>query len=74
MDLPSNSQNILFVPYDFRDSSRYFCQSDEITASLIFDRHRITKLVNIDDINVDSWIDTIQEIMNYALSFEEDIL
>ncbi|MGM8741962.1 hypothetical protein ACS6I7_14945 [Enterobacter hormaechei subsp. xiangfangensis] len=74
MDLPSNSQNILFVPYDFRDSNRYFCQNDEITASLIFDRHRIIKLISIDDINIDSWIDTIQGIMDYALSFEEDII
>ncbi|MEL0578074.1 hypothetical protein AAGW04_19995 [Pectobacterium aroidearum] len=74
MDLPSNSQNILFVPYDFRDSNRYFCQNDEITASLIFDRHRIIKLINIDDINIGSWIGTIQGIMDYALSFEEDII
>lgn len=74
MDLPSNSQNILFVPYDFRDSNRYFCQNDEITASLIFDRHRIIKLINIDDINIGSWIGTIQEIIDSALSFEEDII
>ncbi|MEM8275587.1 hypothetical protein Q4R63_00625, partial [Morganella morganii] len=51
IDLPYNAQNILFVPYDFRDSNRYFCQNDEITASLIFDRHRIIKLISMDDIN-----------------------
>ncbi|EOU8887096.1 hypothetical protein ACN0AB_004767 [Escherichia coli] len=74
MDLPSNAQNILFVPYDFRDSNRYFCQNDEITASLIFDRHRIIKLIDINDINIGAWVETIQRIIDYALSFEEDII
>ncbi|MEM8279127.1 hypothetical protein Q4R63_18805, partial [Morganella morganii] len=72
--LPYNAQNILFVPYDFRDSNRYFCQNDEITASLIFDRHRIIKLISMDDINVGSQMDTVREIMDYVLSFEEDII
>lgn len=74
MDLPSNSQNILFVPYDFRDTNRYFCQYDEITASIIFDRHRIIKLINLNDINHHPWTEVIQGVMDYALSFEEDIV
>lgn len=74
MDLPSNAQNILFVPYDFRDCNRYFCQSDEITASIIFDRHRIINLININDIYHSTWIEPIQEIIDYTLSFEEDII
>lgn len=73
-DLPDNAQNVLFVPFDFRDADRNFCQNDEITASLIFDRHRIIRLIDIDDINNDILSSSFQEVINYALTFEEDIV
>ncbi|MDE9432678.1 hypothetical protein [Xenorhabdus bovienii] len=74
IDLPDNSQNVLFVPYDFRDFDRNFCQSNEITASIIFDRHRILNLVSYDDIVHDSLGNTFQSIIDYTLDYEEDIV
>lgn len=74
VDLPSNAQNVLFVPYDFRDSGRFFCQNDELTASLVFDRHRIINLIDYKDINREPWMTKIQGVVDYSLSFEEDII
>ncbi|EPJ0400374.1 hypothetical protein ACTBCG_002542 [Providencia rettgeri] len=73
-DLPDNAQNMLFVPFDFRDADRNFCQNDEITASLIFDRHRIIMLVDVNDMVSDILSANFQEIIAYALDFEEDIV
>lgn len=74
LDLPSNSQNILFVPYDFRDARRYFCQNDELTASIIFDRLRILRLICIQDVCVGNWENIFNEIIEYSLSYQEDII
>ncbi|HHH2114901.1 TPA: hypothetical protein ACPZUT_000231 [Yersinia enterocolitica] len=73
-DLPDNTQNILFVPFDFRDSDRNFCQNDEITASIIFDRHRMIKLIDLNDMYNDVLNDSFQEVISCALAFEEDII
>ncbi|WP_392562727.1 hypothetical protein RHO12_04380 [Orbus sturtevantii] len=75
IDLPSNAQNILFVPYDFRDSNRCFCQHGEITASIIFDRHRIIKLVNYSYIADDEIMgEQFEKIIHATLNFKEDII
>lgn len=74
IDLPSNAQNVLFVPYDFRDSSRLFCQDDEITASLVFDRHRILGLINYQDIVNKSWDKDIDDLIERVKLYQEDII
>lgn len=74
VDLPDNSQNILFVPYDFRNFERKFCQGGEITASLVFDRYRMLNLIAHDDISNDMVYESFQSIMDYVCDFEEDII
>lgn len=74
IDLPYSAQNVLFVPYDFRNYERLFCQNDEITASLIFDRHRIIKLVDQQLLLTDSIGVQFRDAVGYSLNYIEDIV
>ncbi|MFQ2321127.1 hypothetical protein ACK32P_10605 [Aeromonas dhakensis] len=74
IDLPANTQNVLFVPYDFRDFERNFSESGEITSSLIFDRYRMLSLIKVDDFYNGDVRDTISDIIEYISNQEEDIV
>ncbi|QHI59247.1 hypothetical protein [Enterobacter hormaechei] len=74
IDLPYSAQNVLFVPYDFRNYQRLFCQNGEITASLIFDRHRILKLVDSEVLLADPLGENFRAVVDYSLRYIEDII
>ncbi|MER2497059.1 hypothetical protein ABS858_13255 [Vibrio neptunius] len=74
IDIPDNTQNVLFVPYDFRDAERYFSEPGEITASLVFDRHRILTLVEPNEVFSGKVGKELKNYIETAVEFEEDIV
>ena len=74
LNLPRNVQNLLFVPFDFRDENRNFSEKGEITSELIFDRHRLMNLIDPDVIFNDDLGVLFQSKINASIDFEEDIV
>lgn len=74
INIPDNTQNVLFVPYDLRDNERLFEEDGEITACLVFDRLRIISLVN----EVAIWSSEkgadFRETIEEAILFEDDLV
>ncbi|XQF94089.1 hypothetical protein ACOBV9_22405 (plasmid) [Pseudoalteromonas espejiana] len=73
-NLPQNTQNVLFIPFDFRDNERYFSEPGEITASMVFDRHRILNLIDYSEVFSGEHGTNYRDIINYAVDYEEDIV
>lgn len=75
IDLPNNCQNVLFIPYDIRDFERNFDHSGELTASIVFDRYRMLKLIDYSNIESDHHLQSLfNSIMQSALEYKEDII
>lgn len=75
IDLPNNCQNVLFIPYDIRDFQRNFVHRGELTSSIVFDRYRMLKLIDYQNIQTDPIIGPLYcSIMESALAYKEDIV
>lgn len=74
IDLPSNTQNVLFVPYDFRDFERNFSENGEITSPIIFDRYRMLSFIEFEDFYSGDIRTTIDNIFEAVSNYEEDII
>lgn len=74
INIPENAQNVLFVPYDFRDTDRDFNETTAITAALIFDRQRILNLIDAGGIWQSTLGQSLREAVDVAIAYEEDIV
>lgn len=75
LNISDTSLNSLFVPYDMRDIERRYDEEGEITASIVFDRHRIMSLITDESLVWQSergaeFLQVIEE----AICFEEDLV
>lgn len=72
--LRGNNVDVIFVPYDARRGNRDFQDTVKLTASLVFDRFRIFGLLTHGDTD---WIYKCKDIVNLinrAVSYQEDLV
>lgn len=66
--------NVLFVPFDFRDSARHFTSASNITATMLFDRFRIVRLLKPEELFPDGHDDALRTAITRIIETEEDIV
>lgn len=74
LHLTTTPLNVLYVPFDFRDSGRQFSENFLITSDLVFDRHRLIKLLNPEMVFSGELGNKFKLCIQAAIDFEESIV
>lgn len=74
INLATAPLNVLYVPFDFRDSERQFSENYLITSDLIFDRYRLIKLLTPDVVFDGELGIKFKSHIESAIEFEEDLV
>ncbi len=74
LDIETKSLNTLYVPYDMRDYARNIKEWTRITTDILFDRHRMLKLLKPERLFSGELGLEFKQLIQSAVEFEEGIL
>lgn len=74
LDIETTSLNTLYVPYDMRDYERNIKEWTRVTTDILFDRHRMFKLLIPERLFSGELGVEFKQLIQSAVDFEESIL
>jgi hypothetical protein len=74
LNIETTPLNVLYVPYDMRDSDRNIRDWTLVTTDLLFDRHRMLQLLNPDQLFSGELGTEFKQLIESAVELEVDIL
>jgi len=74
LEIDTTSLTILYVPYDMRDCERNIQERTSVTTDILFDRHRMLKLLKPELLFSGELGVAFKQLIESAVEFEEGIL
>lgn len=74
MDIETKPLNVLFVPFDMRDTDRNIKEWTSVTSDILFDRYRMLELLRPEELFFGELGVEFKELIVSAVNYEEDIL
>lgn len=74
LDIETSLLNVLYVPFDMRDVDRNIKEWTLVTTDILFDRHRLLELLEPRELFSGTIGESFKEIIESAVSYEEDIV
>lgn len=71
LDIEHTLLNCLYVPFDMRDNDRNICEWTIVTTDVLFDRHRMLKLIKPVELFSGSLGGNFKDLILSAVDFEE---
>ncbi|MEW4511429.1 hypothetical protein, partial [Vibrio cholerae] len=71
LDIEHTLLNSLYVPFDMRDNDRNICDWTLVTTDVLFDRHRMLKLIRPVELFSGSLGQKFKDLILSAIDFEE---
>lgn len=74
INIETKSLNVLYVPYDMRDTNRNIREWSYVTTDILFDRHRMLQLLDPAELFNGPLGVQFRSVIESAVEYEEDIL